>query len=262
VYDQFYLWVNKSGYTAGYQYFEAPYLPNPELDSTAPKGGMLATPYNTVAVPPNKNVWVVLNWGMYSRANMDLAVWLPDDAAAGGVVSAGRLEPYLGAGSYRGPDWERGTLLKPAQIGSPTSPYAQLMLDGGDGVHSDTILHFDAVQIKDATARGVQPFYSPTNASLPYQVFVTDFSGPVLGGLGGDTPAMNPRAEQFAYPTVRVWYAGRMVWNEVIIDPSQSVPPDDDNGCTTAGNDWWHALDLQGTLVTGVSTCGTSASLP
>ncbi len=253
----YHLWVSKSGYTSGYQWIDSPLLENPELNPDANKGGMLATAWNSIAVPPNKNVWVVLNWSMFSNANFDLAVWLPQDSAADGVVSAGRLEQYPGAGTYRGPDWGRGTLLRPDQFGGSVSPYAQMMHDGGDGLNSDSYVRFDAVQIKDAPAKGVQPYYSPSVDSQPYQAFVTDYSGPLAGGLGGDTPAMNPGSTygaNFAYPIVRVWYGGRMV---NIARVASDTP-----GCDIAGNDWWHAANIRGPQVDEMSTCGPSSILP
>lgn len=253
--ELYHLWVSKSGYTAGYQWIDSPQLENPELNPDANKGGMLATAWNSIAVPPNKNVWVVLNWSMFSNANFDLAVWLPEDSAAGGVVSADRLELYLGAGAYRGPDWERGTLLKPEQFGGSVSPYAQMMHDGGDGINSDSYVRFDALQIKDAPAWGVQPYYSPDSASLPYLAFVTDYSGPPSGGLGGSAPAMNTdQPAGFAYPIVRVWYGGRMV--------NLARVTTDTPGCQNPGSDWWHAVNITGQQVDEMSTCGPSSILP
>ena len=190
-------------------------------------------------------------------SSIHVACRLVRDGAADGVVSAGRLEQYPGAGTYRGPDWGRGTLLRPDQFGGSVSPYAQMMHDGGDGLNSDSYVRFDAVQIKDAPAKGVQPYYSPSVDSQPYQAFVTDYSGPLAGGLGGDTPAMNPGSTygaNFAYPIVRVWYGGRMV---NIARVASDTP-----GCDIAGNDWWHAANIRGPQVDEMSTCGPSSILP
>ncbi len=251
--EDYYLWVSKPGYTSGYQYFDGVHLVYPDSDDDI-WGGMLATTYNIVAVPPAKNPWVVLTWGMFASANLDLAVWLPDDSAAGGVVNAGRLADYAGPASFTGPDWERGTLLKPEQFGGTESPYAQFMHDGGDGLNSESPLHFDAVQMKDNPARGVQPFYSPSNTSQPYQIFITDYSGPVSGGLGGNPSALFNDSDNktYASPAVRVWAGGRVLnW-----DTFQNAP------VCAADDDWWHALNLQGSLASEVNVCGEKSILP
>ncbi len=249
----FYLWVSKSGYTAGYQFFDGVVLENPDASANPDviNGGMLATTYNSVAVPPAKNVWAVLNWSMFSPRDLDLLAWLPAGSPADGVVHPGWVTEVLGAGNYRGTDWERGTLLKPSQFGGTVSPYAQIMVEGG-GSTSDSPLRFDALQIKDATAKGTQPYYSPSGNSQPYDLYVVD--GALENGLEG--LSTQPDVDEFADPVVRVWYGGRIVGNNLVINAAGA------STCVQAGNDWWHVASLNGATVTAGNQCVSDAGLP
>lgn len=282
---QYYLWVNKSGFTSGYQFFESPALDSRAVNPSAAIGGLLITPYSTLAVPPNKDISVVLDWDrLTANVNLDLYLWLPENATSAkgsiqGVVNPGLLPDYL-PGYPPELDLEQGSLLDASRY-DPTpgavSPYAQVMHDGGDPAKNQDAQQFDTIRIlRKPGVTTVLPYYT-SSATQPYDVFVTDYSGN-YGGLHQNRRSLVPwdpeddafntvnqaDVNNFIYPIVRVWKGGKLVnWSALAIQYKypEGLPPELQNpSCKNATHDWWFALRLQGTNVIPVNECGTAGA--
>lgn len=260
----YYFEVYKPGYTAGYQIYGYTLANFTVQEQNEPYfGDVSMTPTSSVAVPVGKDINAVLNWlPLNENVNLDLYLWTPQDSAKPGYISSGWMPYYFK--DYNGaPNLGQGTLLPPAAFGGSASPYAQLMHDGGgEGVASD-ILPFDTISIK-AKPKTAQPWYSGTTDS--YHLLVTDYSRvypehdslfPLQDYLTCASLAdcNNPI---FAAPVLRIWKNGRLAWDDII----QIYYQDENNAIHLGENcekfeiDWWHAADLNGSVVTPGKKCG------
>jgi subtilisin family serine protease len=275
--SSYFLYINKPGYTMRPTAYEATTLRSPENDPNVPKGGLFYTTYAQISVPPANDEWVVLDWDRYSSANLDLHVWLPEDAhehvgtvtgTVKGVINAGYLLDYMPAFTAS-PDLQQGTLLKGSLYGLPpgeSSPYAQLMHNGGDGVNSDDALQFDAVRIR-LKPNTLMPYYTAADILQPYDIYVTDYSGDYGGRLKNFPQAMNLASLNYAYPIVRVWSKGNLMLT-YSLDSYKDVTKNEvtDPACQDATHDWWHAARILGSKVTSTAVnahqCGTAVTMP
>ncbi len=253
--------VNRSGFTTGYQLFGGHW---PDVDE---QGDVWVTAYTTVAVPPAKDITVVVNWLPYQDANLDLYVWTPEDSVGKGVISAGWLGSYLPdyAEALTGvKDWLQGTLLAPEKFNGMVSPYAQLRHDGGRYGFASSILAFDAVTIKSQPGSALRAWYTDPAITDSYHVLVTDYSNAYPGAEteNFDYRKLLNYSDPYTtlYPVLRVWGRGRLL---NIVDPLNRYwyginPYPDGVNCGNAAIDWWHAVDIKGSVVTPVNQCGTS----
>jgi hypothetical protein len=88
--------------------------------------------------------------------------------------------------------------------------------------------------------------------------------------LKNSLQAMNSNTLNFAYPIVRVWSKGNLMFYYSL--ESAKYKPDDlsddviDPACTDGTHDWWHAARILGSKVTStkadVQQCGTALTMP
>ncbi len=179
------IYVNKKGYTAGYQVF---------AEGISEAGVFILSDSFRVGVPPKKNTTVVANWkpGYYADGkDSDLYVWLPAGAPSG-VVGGDKIIGNYGAYDYSSIARGYGTLRD--------YPYARWYRDGG----SRDDLSMEAITLVNYP-RTQYPYYLQEYPNGVYNI--------VMGNVYGWEYL------DLVSPIIRVWNNGKNVFTTKKTDP-------------------------------------------
>jgi hypothetical protein len=254
------LQVSRTSYTTGSQTFDE--LTLSQSDPLYRQGQLIYDAYSSISLAPTTAMQVIMDWNNLEQVgsaplypNLDMFLLLPDQVDVFGdgkdfIVGSDRLIDYLAMPAD--PYIDLGTLLDAAVYdpSATTSPYAQLIFDGGSFIESPGLdgegvwmSPTEFISIKNALSLTVAPYYTPKHAGT-YTLMVTDYSN------DGWENTLDADGTDFVYPVVRLWAKGRIIASVKLTDASA--------GCVD-GNDLWKVLTINAKVTTEVNTCSTGS---
>jgi subtilisin family serine protease len=257
----FSLQISKTGYTTGFQTFNAIDV-DPSLAGT-----FISDAYSRVSLLPSTIIQAVVDWNAPDDfdygdpdavfPDLKAVLFLPDlvdttvNPKIGAIVGPPDMPADLSAtsGKYRG----AGTMTDPIKICGTTtctfSPYALFQHDGGmdQGLGPDLDTNGNHLRLFSATEEGISigssgtaptPIYLKPKYAGTYTLFVT-----------ANDPSFLVSDSEIS-PIVRVWAKGNLISTIKLSDATI--------GCDGA-NPWWKVVNLSASAPVKVNTCDLGA---